>query len=174
MSNPAHKRRHVPSRLLFLFTAARKAPYYFRIYARNFIGYSIGVNYKVTLEQSVKVPTTPISITSAVASANKIDISWALPLDTGVLDTSCALLKYRIECAYGSPDMSCTITCANCGDCSWSQIGACCSQDVPDLNNVATLNSDLTSLPQSETRFYVRVLAINDAGEGAKSAVINE
>ena len=155
------------------FTAARKEPYYFRVYARNFIGYSLITIFKQVSEQSVAVPSAPLNLGALVDSENTISLSWDIPADTGVGDTSRALQSYRVERAYGSADMTCTVTCSDCNPC-WSQIGACCSTSVGDNNNNNELFYDASSLPQSETRFYFRVYATNDVGEGPASNIANE
>ena len=158
------------------FAAARKAPYYFRIYARNFIGYSEINDYEQASEQSVALPSKPLTASAAVTSPNSIQLYWTIPADTGVGDKSRELLSYRIMRAYGAADMACTTTCSSCDACSWSQIGACCSlENIPDYDNrETTMDWSIQPLPQSETRFYLRLLAVNDAGEGAWSDIVSE
>jgi hypothetical protein len=155
------------------FTAARKAPYYFRVYARNFIGYSSITDYKQVSEQSIVPPSAPRSLTTFVDSENTIDMSWNIPADTGVGDTSTELLSYRLERSYGRPDMSCTVACGSCNPCS-SQIGSCCNTTIGGNSNANDLIAIAADLPKSETRYYFRVYATNAVGEGPASNIANE
>ena len=153
------------------FTTARKDPYFFRIYARNYIGYSN--EFASVNEQSVALPSAPLSVSAHVTSPNTIDLSWEIAADTGVGDTSRALIKYTVLRSYGKTDMACSTICASCDAC-WSQIGACCSTEVSDVDNAQSLSLKVQNLPESETRFYFHITATNDAGQGTASAIVNE
>jgi hypothetical protein len=155
------------------FTAARKAPYYFRVYARNFIGYNSNDDYIQVSEQNIVPPSAPRSLTTFVDSEKTIDMSWNIPADTGVGDTSRTLLSYRLERSYGRPDMSCTMACGSCNPCS-SQIGSCCNTTIGHNANANDLTAIAADLPQSETRYYFRVYATNAVGEGPASNIANE
>lgn len=150
------------------FGAARATPYVMRVYAKNEIGYGA---FAVAFEQAVDLPGVPLDLTAAVSAANAIKLTWVLPPDTGVGDQSRPLNSVFVERAYGSPDLTCTITCSSCsGACITSQIGACCSETLPAASTTATI----TNVPAAETRYYFRVKGGNDVGLGGYSNIANE
>lgn len=120
------------------FTASRKDPYFFRIFARNFIGYSLA--YKSASEQSIALPSAPRNMNAVVTRERAINLTFTVPADKRVGDTSRELFDYKVFRSWGKSDMSCTVQCSAClSDCFTSEIGACCVEYVVDDNNKLNL-----------------------------------
>lgn len=150
------------------FSAARATPHVMRVIAKNEIGYG---DFAEAFEQAVDLPGIPLNLTAAVSAANEITLTWDLPPDTGVGDQSRPLNSVFVERAYGSPDLTCTTTCASCsGACITSQIGACCSVTLAAASTTVTI----TDVPAAETRYYFRVKGGNDVGLGGYSNIASE
>lgn len=134
------------------FTAFRKAPYYFRVRARNFLGLG---SASIASEQSVALPTAPLSPTATVTGPLTVLVSWASPASSGVGDLTRTLLSYMLE--------------VNQGDGSFA--AATTSQTVLGASNYSKI---VTFAAASSTAYYFRVLAANDAGSGPASVTVSE
>ena len=125
--------------------------YSFRIFASN----AKGTIYPSLLVSEVPstVTTVPRSLTTSVASATQIDLSWNTPASDG----GSPIVGYQIERKVGTPDSS----------ASWSTL-------VSDTGNTATTYSDGdtdgTRLFGGTTYSY-RVSAINGGGTGSASNI---
>ena len=136
------------------FTAARKDPYWFRVFAVNQLGTGPGA---VTNEQSVQVPSAPTGLTVIVIAPRTVFLTWVQPADTGVgTDPVRALYNYTLEQSYQDSTF----------------------QDGDNLVSRSFLNNTFNAtivLPSSgPTYFFFRVYTSNDAGNSQISSIVQE
>jgi hypothetical protein len=136
------------------FSAARKDPYWFRVFAQNQLG--VGRHYAVTNEQSVQVPTAPTGLTVRVIAPRTLFLQWVQPADTGVGGAGRALGTYTLQQAFG--------------DNTFSGGAAIVNRSYSN----ATFNATVVLPSSGPTYFYFRVFTFNDAGRSAMSALAQE
>jgi len=135
------------------FSAARKDPYWFRVYALNQLGAG---PYSFTNEQSVQVPSAPTGLTVVVIAPRTVFLRWLQPSDTGVGGSVRALGNYTLQQSYGDNTFPEGVTLVNR---SYSN----------------TTFNDTILLPSSgPTYFFFRVMTYNDAGISGISSVVQE
>ena len=136
--------------LLVNFTAARKAPYWFRIRARNVLGLG---NFSVSSEQSINVPSAIPKISVLVNKSRQIILTWVSPVDTGVGDASRPLKSYVVLESFGDPNVS-----------------------APSIYTFAntTLSVFRNYNFTSSLFLYFRILAVNDAGRSSFVYTVKE
>lgn len=120
----------------------------YRLYAYNIAGAS---NRSGPLTATTITPAQPTGLASVLAAPGRIDLSWT--------DNADNELQYRIERCVGA--------------------GTCATQELMNANavEVATLAADVEfhadSLLASNTNYFYRIRATNNAGASAYSDIVN-
>mmetsp|Transcript_43003 Transcript_43003/g.99515 ORF Transcript_43003/g.99515 Transcript_43003/m.99515 type:complete len:1770 (-) Transcript_43003:115-5424(-) len=126
--------------------------FYFRVFAENEVG--VGTQSSSASEQGVDVPSAPQNLDVATIGPAQFTVTWISPSDTGVGGTSRALLGYRLEVI-------------NDPETAFLADNLYFSVDLAP--NVYTYTkTDFVG----GTNYTFRVLASNDAGQGAASSTI--
>ena len=153
------------------FNSSRATLYYFRVFAWNQLGYNVSA-YNEAQNQSINTPSQPLSLRARINGVASIALTWAQPVDTGVGDTTRALLRFMILRSKQSLNMSCDCyceTCSICMNCSASD-RQCCNLTVSGQ----TFSANFSGMPIGPSRYYFAVTAANDAGFGNLSQIVNE
>ena len=135
------------------FTAARKNPYWFRVYAKNQLGAG---PYSASNEQSVHLPTAPTGLIAKVIAPRTIFLHWIQPADTGVGDSSRALGNYTLQQSYG--------------DNSFFDDAVLVNRSFSNT----TFNATVLLPSSGPTYFFFRVYTFNDAGRSLISSSVQE
>ena len=132
------------------FSAARKAAYWFRVRAKNFLGFG---NSSISSEQSITVASAVPKFSAFVNHSFQIQLSWLEPVDTGVGDTSRPLQGYIVEQSFGNSNFT-----------------------LPTIFKFlnSTFSNAINYNFTSSDYFYFRIFAINDAGMSNASYIIRE
>ena len=135
------------------FTAARKDPYWFRVYARNQLDAG---PYSFTNEQSVQVPSAPTGLSIVVTAPRTVFLQWVQPSDTGVGGAVRALGNYTLQQSFGADTFPEGATLVN-----------------RSFSN-ATFNTTIVLPSSGPTFFFFRVMTYNDAGASGISSIVQE
>jgi hypothetical protein len=149
--------------------AARYAPYYFRILAKNIVGSG---PYANASSQSVGLASEPLNLTVLVVGVKTIQLVWVIPTNCGVgSGFPHALLNYVVQRSYSDSSFAgCTYGTTATDDCSASTVGACCTKQVQ--GQITTFIANVPSVGPSF--FFFRIIAQNEAGLGSASTAGRE
>jgi hypothetical protein len=152
--------------------------YYFRIFATNQAGTSASSNS--ASEEGVELPTVPTAFTLTVPNELQLYLTWQLPSDTGTGGHNRPLLNYILELDHvllSNGTFASSPFALNENTTCYAKASSPCNpaQSNPMAVSSVGLNTQrlFAGLQWGNTYFF-RLFAVNAAGMGKATAVINE
>lgn len=152
--------------------------YYFRVFAINEAG--VGPASNSATEEGVTLPTMPSVFTLATADELQLLLSWQLPSDTGTGGQNRGLLRYILEwddVLTSNGSFTASPYSLDPNTTCYSKASPPCNPSQNDpmmVSGVDTRNSRLFSSLQWGNTYFFRIFAVNSAGMGKSTLILNE